>query len=308
MIAFVALLAAVVAALRLWRQHRFGGGAADRVRLPPTPLVALLIGGAVVAALTGPGLFLWQKIIGRMVLPLGALWSVTWLVAAWRLADPVRPRRRSPVGALLLATALTILGSEPLGQVAMWWLERDFQTDPFSVPPTDAVLVLGGGADRAPDGHYELGPAGDRVALGARLYRRGLATTLITTGTAIADFHTSFDSTIATRTLWRDLGVDDDAIVAVDHTRNTREEASQVAALARRRGWRRVGVVSSAWHLRRAMALFHRAAPDIAWVPLAADHRGLPGWEGLYSLVPVGSGAWLQQKAAWEILGAAAGR
>ena len=43
-------------------------------------------------------------------------------------------------------------------------------------------------------------------------------------------------------------------------------------------------------------------------MPLAADHRGEPTWEGIYSLIPIGNAAWMQQKAVWEFLGAATGR
>jgi len=67
-----------------------------------------------------------------------------------------------------------------------------------------------------------------------------------------------------------------------------------------------VGLLTSAWHLRRAEGLFRGAGVDV--VPLAADHVGPPTWDGLYSVVPVGMGAWLQQRAAWEWLGAAVGR
>jgi hypothetical protein len=52
--------------------------------------------------------------------------------------------------------------------------------------------------------------------------------------------------------------------------------------------------------------LFARAGVTV--VPLAADSRGNPTWDGLFSMVPVGEGAWLQQKAVWELIGAAVGR
>jgi hypothetical protein len=58
--------------------------------------------------------------------------------------------------------------------------------------------------------------------------------------------------------------------------------------------------------MRRALGLFRREG--VAVVPLAADHRGTPEWRGLFSVIPVGTGAWLQQKAAWEFVGALAGR
>ncbi len=261
--------------------------------------VAMIVFGLLSAP---PGLVL-TKTLGRAVLPLGLLWLVLLGQTLWSV---VRDDRRGALRSGVLALAVTLLGNEPLGRWLCARLEEPYLADPFDNAPFDAVIVLGGGAQIAPHDAYELGPSGDRIFLGARLWTARLTPTLVTTGTPIADFANSLDSTLATRRLWRDLGIPDEAVVAVDGTRTTREEAEASARLIQERGWRRVGVVTSAWHMRRALALFHRAGVSV--VPLAADHRGTPEWDGLYSVVPVGAGAWLQQKAMWEWLGAAVGR
>ncbi len=256
----------------------------------------------VVAALGAPSGLVLSKTVGRAALPLGLFWLALVVRALWLLVDGARAAAR----AVALVVVVTLLGNEPLGRWLCAVLEAPYRADPFDNAPFDAVIVLGGGAQPAPHEAYELGPSGDRIFLGARLWTARLTPLLVTTGTPIAGFSHGFDSRAATTRLWRDLGIPAEAIVAVADTRTTSEEAAACARLVRERGWKRVGLVTSAWHMRRAHGLFRRAGVDV--VPLAADHQGTPTWDGLYSLVPTGSGAWAQQKAAWEWLGAAAGR
>lgn len=297
MTSFVAALLAAIVAVRV-------------LALPATtrrwPFIVVVVVAAAVAWWAGPASMVLQKTLGRVVLPLGLLWAVLWMRTAWRAGNgDVRGALR--VGAV--AVAVTVVGNEPLGQRLMQVLEAPYQADPFSQAPFDAIIVLGGGAQVAPHQHFELGPAGDRIFLGARLFLAGKTPILVTTGSTIAGFRQAFDNTGATALMWSEVGVPAGAVVEVGDTRNTSEEARACARLIAERGWRRVGLVSSAWHLRRAEGLFRQAGiADGVIVPLAADHHGTPTWEGLFSMVPVGSGAWLQQKAAWELVGAAVGR
>ncbi|MFO1128438.1 MAG: YdcF family protein [Rhodospirillales bacterium] len=66
-----------------------------------------------------------------------------------------------------------------------------------------------------------------------------------------------------------DLGVDEDRIVVEDTSRNTFENAVYTGAFIRRRGWRRVVVVTDAYHLRRALYIFRRLG-------LAVEGAGVP--------------------------------
>jgi uncharacterized SAM-binding protein YcdF (DUF218 family) len=297
----IALLAFVLSGAAFFRGVFGAHGRERRGAFIAVAVVAAVVG--VVVVVGGSDSLVAAKILGRCALPLGLVWVASLLHLCFRLGtQDGRGARR----AAAVVVTVTVIGSEPLGQGLMWIVERDFQADPFAQGDFDAVIVLGGGASQAPHEHFELGPGGDRILLGARLYHLKKKSLLVTTGTPIAGFKVPFDSTVATRRMWRDLGINDDDIIAVGDTRTTSEEATACATLIKARGWQRVGLVTSAWHLRRAKGLFDRAGVDV--VPIAADHRGRPGYEGLYSLVPVGQGAWLQQKAVWELIGAAVGR
>ena len=65
-----------------------------------------------------------------------------------------------------------------------------------------------------------------------------------------------------------------------NHARSTAEEAKVLTTELRRRGYRRVLVVTSDYHTRRASRIFHHLAPDLTlWVISAPDEFFTPdGW------------------------------
>ena len=71
------------------------------------------------------------------------------------------------------------------------------------------------------------------------------------------------------------------------------------------RNWRRVGVCSSAWHLRRVERICRSEGVDMVPVPADFLSASLP-WNPIYA-IPQARGFQIVQKALWEFLGAAAG-
>ena len=289
----LATVASVRFAVRAWRQPGWR-------RLPViTPLVCMTL-----AAITAPHGSLLVKSIGSLLMPIGLIWMalVALAVGAW-WRD--RPRLLAIFAALALA--LTLAGSDLLSA----WLGGAVEAEhawarPLASEPFDAVIVLGGGTDDTPAGDPHVAASGDRVVLGARLYHRGRTPLLVCSGSPIEGL-THHDTMAATARIWRDLGVPDDAIVRVPGARTTSEEATLHARLIRDRGWRRVGLVTSAIHMRRALGLFEAEGVEV--VPLPADVRGHPPeWHGFYSLVPNGKAARDVHDACWELLGRLGGR
>ncbi len=302
MLSAIAALAALF--LLSWTLRR-------RSKLPRRQLAAevvVMAALALVAALGSPDSLALHKLLGKLLMPIALIW-IALLAVAW-----LRSYRGDVRGASLafaLFVALGVFCNEYLAEVGLRAIERRFTEDPMSVAaeeePFDAVIVLGGGVKRGPvEGSYELGPPGDRVALAVRLYHAGRASSFVTSGSPIEGFGKRFDSVDATTTIMSQMGVPKEAIVPVRGARNTKEEAKLIAELARERGWTRVGLISSAWHLRRATRLFERAGVDAT--PLAADHRGDPVYHGVITVIPSGGGAYLWHALCWELLGAALGR
>ena len=71
------------------------------------------------------------------------------------------------------------------------------------------------------------------------------------------------------RDLALSLNVPATAIVLETTGVNTYEDVVRVRDVLRARGWRRILLVSSPYHMRRAVLVWHRQAPDVDVVPAA---------------------------------------
>ncbi len=114
--------------------------------------------------------------------------------------------------------------------------------------PSDALIVLG-------DDNY----AADRAFRAAELYRAGVAPVVVASGRMLRR-NVSLAEIMA-----HDLesfGVPAQAIVKLDHrAENTREEAIEISRLIESRRWKRITVVTSSYHTRRARFVFERVLP-----------------------------------------------
>jgi uncharacterized SAM-binding protein YcdF (DUF218 family) len=121
----------------------------------------------------------------------------------------------------------------------------------------DVIVVLG-------DDNY----AGDRAAHAAELYRAGLAPQVVASGRELRPY-----AGIA-EMIEHDLeshGVPAASIVKFSHRgTNTREEAEALRGLMASRGWRRVLMVTSEYHARRARFIFGRVFPPGVTVRVSA--------------------------------------
>jgi len=169
------------------------------------------------------------------------------------------------------------------------------------------VLVLGGGVGLGPGDRVIVTEAGDRAVLAARLWRAGATRILVATGPVkLRPDRPPARYGDVERRLWVELGVSREAVVALNGPRTTSEEVRAFARLVRERGWRRIAVLSSAWHLRRARRLCARAGLEAAMLP--ADFLGIADVRDVRAVVPQEEGLARTQHAAWEILGMLAGR
>ena len=244
--------------------------------------------------------FSLEKTLGLLLMPAGLFLLLLLAGAAVCLR-----RRRSGGAAFLLALAAGYgaAGNIHLAGALCRGLERRVPNPVVeTLEPFDAVCVLGGGSDQDPAGRPELGPAGDRVMLGARLWYAGKTRLLVASGMAhdgVAGVH---DGGQETRALWRAVGVPDRAILVVpEPCWNTRDEIGAYVRLQASHGWKRIGLVSSAIHLPRAMALAERAG--LRCTPLGADWLGRRRPFQLQDLVPQAGAFSLTQRACWEYLG-----
>lgn len=245
-----------------------------------------------------------QKVLSWLIMPTGLLWLGQGALA---LSLWARQQR----GLAILATALflvtSILGNTWLSPRLMARLEDQVEARHYEdTPHLEAILVLGGGAWLDQYQRPMVADSGDRVVLAARLWHAQKVDILVSSGSAIEAFGGELHLGEVTRTLWSQLGVSDEAILIQKGGKNTSQEIQNFAALAKTKGWTRVGVLSSAWHLPRIMALCEKNQLNV--VPIGADRRGgqMPAHPALFIPRPE---PWRWTQAFfWEVLGRWVGR
>ena len=169
--------------------------------------------------------------------------------------------------------ALAILGYALVFHTPLvWWLARPLKV--VDEPrPADAIVVLAGGVGESgqPGQGYE-----ERVAYAVDLYKSNLAPQIV-----LASGYTyRFQETQVMRALARSLGVPDDVILLEPRGRNTYEQAREVVAVLHQRRARSALLVSSPYHMRRALLVFQRQGEEIRWISTPVTHSLFYGQEG----------------------------
>jgi uncharacterized SAM-binding protein YcdF (DUF218 family) len=144
-------------------------------------------------------------------------------------------------------------------------LERDFLVDERvpvveTFPEADVIVLLGGsmGIETNLSSYAEMWTSADRVLQAARLYKAGKAPKVIATSGRVTE--TTFP-------LLREFGLPDAAMMKSDDARNTEEEAKSIAKM----GYRKILLVTSAWHAKRAKLMFEKYAPEVEVACAPAD-------------------------------------
>ena len=159
----------------------------------------------------------------------------------------------------------------------IWGLEeRSAALTPAVIPKADAVVVLGGGLRPAlaPRQGVEVAEGGDRLLTGVRLLRQGKAPLLLTSGGKVSF---TADDPAPPEAYWArdlaiELGVPAEKILLNPGSRTTAEEAEAIDALGRQRGWKRLLLVTSAFHMPRSLASFRRHT-NLEVVPVPCDYQ-----------------------------------
>ncbi|GLH72896.1 membrane protein [Geothrix limicola] len=244
------------------------------------------------------------KLIGMLLMPLGLLWLGLLAATLWAF----RKRARG-LGAFLalLTLGLSLAGNPLVGHLLKARLERGLPSLPDHAPPLEALYVLGGGSDLDEHGHPILGEYGDRLLEAARLWHAGRVKRLVAGGASHEADGRLRDFGQESRVIWMELGVPEDAIQVIgEPCFITRDEIQAFQRLKAQKRWTRVGLLSSAWHLPRVLALAGREGLDA--LPLRSKRPSrIPPFR-LWQVVPQEEGIRGTQQVCWEVLGRWAGR
>lgn len=194
--------------------------------------------------------------------------------------------KRLAVAVLALALAeMLILAFPPVGDAMLRSLENEARAARRATPRCcyDDIVVLGGSILPAvlPERETSLVTLGaERIWAAARLYRAGVAPRIIVSGGSYLEQqgHEVPLEAEAMRNFLVALGVPADAIVQEGRSLNTIENMREVHALV---GAAHVALVTSAYHMPRALRIAQREGLDAAAFP--TDFRSLgevaPFWE-----------------------------
>lgn len=218
-------------------------------------------------------MYLFSKLAIAFISPLG----LALLLIAFDLLLMVLDRRRLASVLVGLGWLWLLIWSLPVASVALRMaLESDYPIVTVDALPQAPAIVVLGGAIKPPDRRQALpmlGGSSDRVWHAARLYHAGKAPLMLLSGGSDPAVSTMSEAR-AMQWFLRDLGVPDQVMLLEEVSRTTQENAAFSATILKRQGIDRVLLVTSAMHMRRAVA--HFAAQGIEVVPAAADYETGP--------------------------------
>lgn len=232
--------------------------------------------------------FLASKLLMGFVYPLG-------LLSGGLLVVLLGYRRRWGRRLLaLLLLSLYGLSTPMLVLPLIGWLEGP---PPGLQPPRphyDVAIVLTGMVDlrRSRPGQLAFNAHIERLLEGMRLVKQGVADTLLIVGGSGNLMLPDASEARLLRPFVREFGLRDDQVLTEETSRNTYENAVNAAALLRAGSYRDLVLITSALHMPRSVAVFHKQGltPDVYPV----DFQRLDG--------PLGPLAWLPSATALELM------
>jgi uncharacterized SAM-binding protein YcdF (DUF218 family) len=220
--------------------------------------------------------------------PCAWVWFGLVAVAVWNFRKRAfRPALIAAVMAALLTVSQALHFPERLlaGKERPYWQAADPATQPRAFAGVQAVVMCGGvlslSARDFTGANYS--DAVDRFLKAVEVARL-LHTPLVLGGGFSGGEGTPLESVFERRWL-QSWGQTNLTVLELGLCYTTHDEALSAARLAHRYGWKKIALVTSAYHMDRALGVFRRAGLQVE--PVGCDFRGLPE---------------LQNKTNWKFL------
>lgn len=175
---------------------------------------------------------------------------------------------------------LWFFSSFPVAQLLVRSLEANYP--PISAkkaPRVDAIVVLGGMVNHMSvhKNRVEILGSGERLTDAILLYREGKADKILFTGGSGVLFYDKTSEAAGAKQFITNFGVPEENILIESRSRNTRENALYSAKILKRKGYQKILLITSAFHMRRAESLFRRQGIKV--IPFPTDYRSMEfGW------------------------------
>ncbi len=224
-------------------------------------------------------LFLFAAKLAWLVLrPSNLLWLATAAALAWQRRqrkkrnDPTKdqwPKTRAPQRLLVGLALLFLFAASPLGHMPLWALEQRFPICNFDRLTVDAVAVLGGAVKTNlsnQTGQLAVGNSGERLLSLARLAQAPDAPLIIASGGTFALQGRRNEAEWLAQWL-EQIGVPSGRVAFEGASLNTHQNARGIKKLLPDQA-RRIAVVTSAFHMPRAVGVFRAAGFDVTACPV----------------------------------------
>ncbi len=172
-----------------------------------------------------------------------------------------------------VALALLLVAVLPLERWLLSPLESRIPP-PLHLERVDGIIVLGGAVEpemTEAHGQPALNGSAERMTAMVELARRYPQARLVFTGGSGSIWRPDLKEAAVARTLLEGMGVDSMRVVYEDQSRNTWENAVFSRSLVTPRPGEVWLLVTSAWHMPRALGAFRAAGWEV--VPYAVDYR-----------------------------------
>lgn len=235
--------------------------------------------------------FVLSKLIFFLITPSNCLIFLS--AAGALLLAATRLRRTGATLALAGTLGLLLAGIFPLSEIALLPLEQRFPPFAADAPAPTGIIMLGGGIEaglsEARD-QVVVNDAGERPIYFADLARRFPEARLVFSGGSGFIGGGVSEADIVSRQA-DVIGVPRSRMILENRSRNTRENATFAAALVHPKPGERWLLITSAWHMPRAVGCFRQAGFTVEAVPV--DYR-TKGWGDLLNFHGFASDGLLQ--------------
>jgi uncharacterized SAM-binding protein YcdF (DUF218 family) len=218
--------------------------------------------------------FVLAKILGFFALPSNILIVLGLLGVVLMVTRFSRAGRRLAALSLVL---LALIGLTPIGNILILPLEQRFPPMDHSGRAPDGIVVLGGAFDATVShgrGEIALTDAGDRMTAVAELARRYPAARIVFSGgSGRLLLDSAKESDLAAR-MFASFGIAADRLSFDADSRDTLENAEFSRKIAQPKPGERWLLVTSAYHMPRAIGAFRRAGFAVEAYPADWRTRG----------------------------------
>ncbi|WP_353684097.1 YdcF family protein [Thermodesulfovibrio sp. 3907-1M] len=230
-------------------------------------------------------MFFLKKFLTSMILPPGILILIFLFMA-------VLEKKKKFIRFLAILSALFVylISIEPVKDLLLYPLEKNYTvTEKLNA---DAIVILGGGI-------YSLNSftedTSNRLLAGYRVYKK-TRLPIIVSGSALEG--KTPDSTAMAEML-KELGVESDKIIEESKSKDTAQNARYVSEICKEKNFKRVILITSAYHMERAVKLFKKTGLVI--LPYPADFKRSNHYN-IYSFLPKFGNFSLSSKAIREYI------